>query len=57
MGGGPAALSAAISAEMAAPAALHEAAIPAPNRIAQFTDGDLLLDDAPLNRFAQSAWK
>src|SRR5918998_1636282 len=43
-------------AEMAAPAALHEAAIHAPNRIAQFTDGDLMLDDAPLNRFAQSAW-
>ena len=43
-------------AEMAAPAALHEAALHAPNRIAQFTDGDVLRDDAPLNRFAQSAW-
>jgi len=43
-------------AEMAAPAALHQAAMHAPNRIAQFTDGDLLRDDAPLNRFAQSAW-
>ncbi len=43
-------------AELSALDALREAAVHAPQRVAQFTDGDSLEAGATLNRFAQSAW-
>jgi len=42
--------------EMSALDALREAAVHAPQRVAQFTDGDSVGAGATLNRFAQSAW-
>lgn len=42
--------------EMSAIDALREAAVHAPQRVAQFMDGDNLDAQATLNRFAQSAW-
>lgn len=42
--------------EMSAIDALREAAVHAPQRVAQFMDGDNLDAGATLNRFAQSAW-